>query len=247
MVRNLIACAGAAMVAGTASAAFLGIDIREDKNFDGVANLPADLRVFNIYASFDNNEFQDAVLSVGQPDAQTGFGINQADGKHADATLYQNALGGNTAPPSAFVPAFPDLAFDTFVTIGFKDDMGGADNTSTDPDFSFSSTMIFGGWFNSNPPSRQGEGTFNADTGNYETLIAQVGMTGLDAGAELRQEGSGPTSEFVGDIFTGVMTVNTQGPDGGADANDIVLRKVPTPGAVALFGIAGLAAGRRRR
>ena len=80
MIRTLSAFAGLAIAASTASAAFIGVELREDKTLPdatGLAGFPNPApRVFNLYAKFDGQSFIDTVLSVGQPDTIVGFGIN---------------------------------------------------------------------------------------------------------------------------------------------------------------------------
>lgn len=255
MIRIVSAGIGGLVLAsGVASAAFVGIDIREDKGFD-IPELPGDVRTFNLYAQFDSNDFADAIVSVGQPDATTGWGINTdvSDG----ATFFQVGapFGGDTAPDSGFFGFEATLPADSFVTIGVKDSANG-DATSLDPDFGFSADFITGGWFNSNPPNRQGEGQLNDDNGLYETLIAQVTIQGLADGASIGESGGtsprgdngngGTATTWFGTILTGEMTIFNQGPTGGAQPN-IVTFDIPTPGAAALFGVAGLAGIRRRR
>jgi MYXO-CTERM domain-containing protein len=270
MIRNLIAVAGAALVAGSASAAFIGIEVREDKVIDPGAAAIADpggrgLRTFNLYAKFDaevvpdvqNPASENTVISVGQPDAVTNWRINMDDGRNAGANFYQNLTFGTNLPPNpALIPVFPDLALDSYVGLGNKTlPPAGqpADTTSVDPDFAFGPSEVFGGWFNSGGSNFQGgadASTFNAAKGTYDVFIAQVTILGLDAGAD-SGEGSplngNAATTWRSDVFKGQMTVFTQTPGGGATPHVITFAKVPTPGTLALFGVAGLAAGRRRR
>lgn len=266
MIRNLIAVAGAALIAGTASAAFIGIEVREDKDTsagEGAADPTGrGLRTFNIYAKFDEQVVadvqdpasQNTVLSVGQPDDVSNWRINQEGGANAGADFYQNiAFGGNLPPNPALTGIFPELALDSYVGLGNKTAAPGTDTTSTDPDFGFSPTEVFGGWFNSGGSNFQGgadASRFNAEKGTWDVFIAQVTILGLDPGVDSGEgnalNGNASTTWFS-DVFKGEMTVFTQTPGGGATPNRITFEKIPTPGTLALFGVAGLAAGRRRR
>ncbi len=266
MNRALITFAGLALSAGVASAEFVGITVREDKNLDPIAGdpnaaVPDDTRTFNLYAVFDggvNDDVRNTVLSTGLNDISIDQDLNPG------ATFFQETMfGGDTAPSAAIVGAFSEVAFDSFVTIGKKregdpnPDGSTGDNTSPDPDFGaggFTPTGLTGGWFNANPPSLQGAPEFNSDTGQYETILAQLSITGLDDGGILS---SGPVDDLLSTIFDGQMSIFRQGgegdppnPDGtipGAQEFVVTFTAVPTPGALALFGVAGLAAVRRRR
>ncbi len=142
----LAACV-ATMIPTGASAALLGLEIREDKNLpsaDGLPGFPgaARVRVFNFYAKFDgdvSDSVVDSVLSVGQPTSAHGFGIFLA--KNPGSNLYHapgSAGGGRLGGRG---PIGDNRRFwDTFVSIGvkaFDPDYGPvfADSTALDPDF----------------------------------------------------------------------------------------------------------------
>lgn len=109
------------------------------------------LRTCGVYAQFYSpDDPQNRVLSV----YSSNIATDDPDG------FYQHALGGDTAPGQVLLDLFPDLAHDSFVTIGVR--VGdGTDGTVTDPDFdskefNFNGHVV-GGWFNANPPSGQGD------------------------------------------------------------------------------------------
>ncbi len=269
MLRSMTTIAALGLCAGVASAEFVGIDIREDKGLDPstVTGVPNDTRTFNLYVVFDggvNDDVRNTVLSTGLNDISIDQDLNPG------ATFFQETMfGGDTAPSAAIVGAFSEVAFDSFVTIGKKregdpnPDGSTGDNTSPDPDFGaggFTPTGLTGGWFNANPPSLQGAPEFNSDTGQYETILAQLSISGLAPGAQIGQgrgfappgTGEFPIFIFETDLFTegSTMSIFRQGagPDeGGAVQFDVNFVPIPGPGAFALFGVAGLAATRRRR
>lgn len=276
MNRFVIGIAGLAMAAGTASAAFIGIDIREDKtppSATGLAGFPAtNPRVFNMYALFDGAGtgaagagFINTVLSVGQNSTTAGVGINLA--LNPGANFYQSpgAAGGATIGGINLDGAGDNRRFwNTYLSIGVKTYNGDygpvyGDTTSADPDFGFSNRdsigtpalqandIVRGGWFNSNPPNLQGAAKFNGGTNQFETFLGQFSIKDLNGANEL---GSFQGGAWVGSIFEGELTIFRQGDTGAGEPAAIgttVRFLIPTPGAMALFSVAGLAAARRRR
>lgn len=255
MIRNLSVIGALALCAGAASAAFQGIDVREDKTFSAAAQAlyPAGARTFNIYAVFDGNEaidLRNTVLSAGQPDDVTGWGINTVN--NPGATFFQTGapFGGDTAPSSGFFMFDASLEFDTFVDIGLKDSAGG-DATAPDPDFNLGTDTILGGWANGNPPTLQGDPTDNG--GEFLTFLAQVTILDLAPGAQLGSSLGkvGDVWQFATNVLSGSFLIFRQGDLLGGEDPAIELPiefvKVPAPGVVATFGVAGLMGLRRRR
>ena len=96
------------ILAGPASAGFLGVKVVGKPNQVGIST-------FNVYAIFDRpgEDFLNTVAGIpGEP-----LIISVIDG-----TFYQNFLGSDLAPDAFLITAFPDLEFDSFVTIGTKTD-----------------------------------------------------------------------------------------------------------------------------
>jgi len=260
MNRALIAFAGLALTTGVAAAEFIGVTVREDKGLDPTGlNVPADTRVFNMYAVFDGSAADDVrntVLSVGDAFLQIGK-INNPNGQYVQVDNPTNdPTAKDDLPPGQFAFDFIDeIKFDTWVGIGTKINAGTA---TLDPDFNdvaggVQGNTITGGWFNSNPPNVQGAPTLNPDSGQFETFIAQLSITGLAAGAEagIGFNGSAVDTNWLSNIFLGELTVNRQGDTSLGEPTSVgftvSFNKIPTPGALALFGVAGLAAARRRR
>ncbi len=180
------------------------------------------LFVSNIYVRF--SEADDRLLNIGFSSLHT----------KNDSPWYQHGFGGNTAPNSLLVLAFPGLAFDTFVTIGLKVNPGGdTDTTSTDADFVMGPNRITGGWFHA-VDAGQGDAINSElkEDGNYWVLVAQLTVEA--------KPGNG--------VF-GSMIVFWQEAIGEPDQNDTGSfdNQVPSPGALALLGLAGLVGAHRRR
>lgn len=227
MIRTLAMAAGLAVAASSANAAFLGATLVEGDSAAASAALGQAATVIQIYAAFDGmgDGQNNTVLS-------TSFvNINTVSG-----TFYQDALGTLLPPNGAFFPIAPSLQFDTYGTIGAptSDAPGGA-GIATEPGTSESATNVSGGWFNSNPPSNVGAASVDLGDGTFGTLLFSLTLTGVGE--------SGSTT--ITDLISGSMSIFTQGQ--GQAVENLVKFAVPTPGAMALFGVAGLAATRRRR
>ncbi len=261
---------GLAISAGPVSAAFLGIEMREDKDLDPAAVAVADpegvgLRVFNIYAKFDQQVVPDTsdpasentVLSVGQPDSVSRVQLLQSKRPGSiQPTFYQNtAFGGNLPPNAALFPIFPELELDTYVGLGNKvlPAPPDTDTTAVDPDFAFTDTEIFGGWFNSGGSNFQGgadASRFNAEKGTWDVFLFQISVLGLVA-ADQSGEGNplngNATMDWFNGFLAGEITVFTQKPGGGAIPNTVEFHVPPSPSAGAGFLVAALLWSGRRR
>ncbi|MHC4977075.1 MAG: hypothetical protein ACYTF7_10800 [Planctomycetota bacterium] len=145
----------------------------------------------------------------------------------SDGNFHQSGapFGSDTAPNSGFFSFDPSLPSDSFVTIGVTDSAVSTD-ISTDPAFVFGANTVSGGWFDGDPGSQDG-----ATDGANEVFLGQLTIVGGARGD------SGPMSGTAGVTFF----------DAGGGTVQQVGAFVPTPGAMALFGLAGLTAGRRRR
>lgn len=139
------------------------------------------------------------------------------------STVYNHPLGGDTRS-FAFETFFPDIVFDTFATFG-----GGATTNGQGTQFAGPVNLTGAGGeirFTSftQPPAALTAGTFGSHAAQIWVLRLSIG--GNNAGG----------GNSVGEI----------GLAGGALLSAFV-PSVPTPGAVALLGLAGLAGARRRR
>ena len=121
------------------------------------------LIVTHLYATGDNVSVGDRLLTTASASIDA-----------VRTTYFQHPIGTQTAPPSVFVDIFPDLAYDTFVTMNkLLDDP----LTVVNPNFIMDKSMITGGWFvAANDPQREAE-DISAVTGNpgdAGVLIAQI-------------------------------------------------------------------------
>jgi hypothetical protein len=217
----MLAGVGAPLIATAAAPAeFLGITVQGKTNAFG-------LIVCNIYANFDNTG------DIFQAVAGTALApmLIQVEG---GGTFYNHAFGTDRAPGDALIAAFNSLAFDTFVTIGIKSTNDNlADALVITPGFptGITGTQLStdeSGWAVT-PIDPQGE-PFNPDYvgGNGSILIGQFSTA----------DGTG---------ISGTMLIQWAPGVGKAESVVVSFFHVPTPGALALLGTAGLIGARRRR
>ena len=218
----LLAGAGAPLIlSGSATAGFVGTKATSKPNEFG-------LLVVNVYAVFDRPDPGDGsgdhmVAVAGTPNAPLNVKIE-------GGVFYNNPFGSDRAPNAAFFPTFPSLEFDTFVTIGKKTSSG--DTLTITPGFPIGITgsslfLTTAGWAII-PTAPQGD-PFNAKDsfpGNGQILIAQF-------------------STLEGTSISGTLLIRYVG--NGQSNQNIVSFSVPTPGAVAMMGMAWLIGRRRRR
>ncbi len=181
------------------------------------------LLVVNVYAIFDRPGEDHMVAVAGTPN-------NPMLVQVVGGTFYNSAFGGDQAPNAAFFPQFPSLEFDTFVTIGKKTAAG--DTLTVTPGFPLgitgSSLSTNGSGWAVIPTAVQGDpfDAANSFPGNGQILIAQFSTA----------DGSAIIGSFL-----------LQYVSNGKSHQSFVSFPIPTPGALALIGTAGLMAGRRRR
>ena len=148
--------------------------------------------------------------------------IHAADG----LSFYQNALGGNTSVNinAALLPLYGSLNHDSWVTIGLDNSTDNALNVVGDTFDNWLETDN-GSWFVT-PDDVQGEAV------DGRVLIAQLSIVG----------GSG----VLDDDFSS-MNVSLQGKTDTGETWKAYNVSVPAPGALALLGVAGFVARRRRK
>lgn len=215
---------GAALIAaGPASAAFTGLEVESDP--DGAA---AGLFVCSVYALFDNPA-DELVAVAGTPGSPLGIFV-------LGGNFYQDPEGAPlTAPFSSVVPGVSGLLnFDTFVTIGVREDdlFSPFDNVLT-VGLAFGDDRletIAGSWFIL--PSGPGLGGIGAPDSDGRVLIFQGSFVedGVATGIEGHMR-----LQFTADGLPGQTAYVTFG------------HQVPGPGALAVLGMAGLLGTRRRR
>ena len=188
---------------------------------------------------------QDLYLSS---DDAADVGLNVFNFIMADAgkvTYFQSFTGTGWQPTNLGGP-FDTAALrsaDSFVTLGgFEQDTlrpeqapGSGDGTGLDPDFGGSNANYpneFGGWYNSSPPSLNGQvGQVAAVNGGFG-LGVLIGRFAYDGDFSL--EGSTLLATWNQGLGTPAEQVT----------EDFVV--TPTPGALALLGLAGFTSRRRR-
>ena len=216
----LVGVAAPLILTADASAGFLGIKLVSKPNSFG-------LLVCNVYAEFDRpgEDFMQAVAGT----ANSPMLIQVLGG----GTFYNHAFGGNTAPGTALIAAFPSLAYDSFVTIGAKvTSPAFPDATVQTPGLPpLSGTQFYttaSGWAIT-PIDPQGD-PFNSDYGGPGNGLVLLGQFAT-------ADGTG----FSGTMLTRAVS------NGIVGANVVSFFHVPAPGALALLGTAGLLGARRRR
>lgn len=231
MRRTVLAIGGAAALgaAGSASAAFVGAYFDSYAvNVGGV-----NYAVIDAYAQFDNTA--DTVLSIFNTSISN---IGGAAFKHNDSSTLGAGPGSWSVTACLDIPGIGVVPTnDSFVTIGGTP--GPTNTTSLDPTFTPATAAVppnNAGWFNSSPPNLQGR--VNSTT--LRTFIGRFVKTGISTPAALSfafnmgyNQGSGTGNQFAYNNGAG------RGPE-------FVVAYVPAPGALALLGLAGFAARRRR-
>ena len=224
--KTLAMLAGVGLLAGTASANFLGV-VWEEVDNEGYADA-----TYDIFAQFDSGaDFLAAVAGTPLP-------LGQLDWTVTGGTYYQAPFGGLTSPKDIFIGADPATAYDTFVTIGryFWSDAN-PDPISTTAGLAFTATSLYstnGAWYI--PPTTPGgdptpEGIpFEFAPGDYRVLVARLSVN-ADPGDLIEINGTATYQYFEnGEAGSGIGTFI-----------------IPAPGVLALLGLAGLAGTRRRR
>ena len=117
------------ILSGSADAGFVGIKVVHKPNEFG-------LLICNVYATFDRPGEDLMIAVAGTPDQPLDIRV-------IEGTFFQHALGTDRAPLGALISIFPDLAYDTFVTIGVKQVGPSADGNPGQP---FDNLTLTPGW-----------------------------------------------------------------------------------------------------
>ena len=161
----------------------------------------------------------------GELDAVYGDEFN-ALSVSSDGGFYQNAVGGWGTPNAALFGFFPSLEFDSFVTIGLLDDAG--DNMlSIGIDYA----------------DFEAGGSISTDNGTWFATPADAQVLEVNGRVLVGQFTVGDSDHVFGSMnFQGKNADGSNWTSGG-----VLFDTAPAPGALALLGLAGIAARRRRK
>ena len=210
------------ILGGIASAGFVGV-----KTVLKAPN-PYGLFVCNVYAVFDRPD-DEMIAVAGTPNQPLNIFVKQ--GK-----FFQDPRGAPlTAPFLQFLNNNPTLPYDTFATIGIKDDdlFTTLDDVSTTPGLAFGNDSLSttnGSWFII--PSGPGNGGLGQPNQNGQVLIFQ---------------GSFFKDGIAKGIAGTMLVAFTSNGVVGVQAYVEFDHQIPTPGVLPLLGLAGLGRRRRRR
>ena len=144
----------------------------------------------------------------------------------SESGFYQNGFGGNTAPSAALFGFFPSLEFDSFVTIGLLNDTG---------DNMLNIGIEWAGF--------EAGGAIVTDNGTWFATPSDAQVFEVDGRVLVGQFTVNDDDHVYG-------SMNFQGKNADLsnwNADGIAFDTAPAPGALALLGLAGIAARRRRK
>jgi hypothetical protein len=200
-------------------------------NFGSLAGQPTGLT--NVY-TFDLFLQDDGGVPVSAIDSNDLASVIQNDGiSVSGGTFYQvDFLGANNLPPSQSEIDFaPALEFDSYVGLGPFEDSEIL--VASAVDFGVAGGTRLRGVWAPNPGAGVGS-TVPADE-NSEIFVGRFSVE-LSPGEDI-------TTAFLGGELSAVLADGTRQVLTIDNAFDVI----PSPGSAALFGLAGLAAARRRR
>ena len=223
-----LAGVGTMILTGAASAAFTGIAtelyVGDGWTDNGVTNY--DTTVFDtyrVYADFDGQDAEDGVLSV--------FGVAGAAMfmTSGDGAFHNDPLGGLTAPLD-IRPAIWSNQWDTYVTINTTTSN---ETVGLSPDFEIETNSLASDWSSENagwfvtPDQAWGKADWSTEHPG-RVMLAQFTVA----------EGAG---------IEGIINILDRATSTEIRGLRVTSEVTPTPGALALLGLAGLAGRRRRR
>ena len=217
-LRMLVGVTTPLILTGSVQAGYTGISTASKPNAFGLLTV-------NVYANFDRPGENHMIAVSGSP-------MNPLHIQVTGGTFYNHVFAGDQAPNCALACGiFPSIRFDTFVTIGKKTAAG--DQLTITPGFP---TGITGSslWTDSSgwtvtPNNPQGNpfDAANSFPGNGQVLIGQFSTA----------DGVAIQGTMLLAFFSNGVAVETV----------VSFFHVPTPGALAMMGVAGLIGKRRRR
>ena len=215
------------ILSGSTDAGFVGIDTVSKPNPFGIFTV-------NVYVTFDRPG-EDLMISVaGTPGAPLDIRVK------GGGTFFQHPLGTDRAPLGALISVFPDLAYDTFVSIGVKQVGPSADGNPGQP---FDNLTLTPGW--------PGFGLSNLTFTNYGWAVTpnepQADPFNQDFFAGDGRVLIGQFSTADGTGIQGAMLMRFFSNEGVKTGYFKWDHQIPTPGALWLLGTAGLLGLTRRR
>ncbi len=202
---------------GIASADFQGISIDESLSGFGAT--------YSVYVDVEEGDQLDAVFGDSEDTLLIG----------SDNGFYQNMFGTHKAPSDSLIPFFPSLAYDSFVTIGLDRDAG---NAMLDIGVDWT---VFEG--NVASGSHTDGGNIETNNGSWFATPSDAQVFEVDGRVLIGQF----TVEF-GDHVFGVINIQGKNADlSNWQYRGVTFDSIPAPGAIALLGLAGIAARRRRK
>ena len=252
-VRILSALAGvgtAMLLSRAASATFTGLSVVATTHAIGAADPGAavawqgqTITTYQIFAMFNNAG--DALTSVfGNVPNPLTIQIRNASDSGPGTTFFNNSFGANLAPNSSLYGTSPSLQWDTYLSIGVEPTPPvGVDTTAF-------SIGFFGGPSVNTPFSMDTGITGGTNHAWYVLGPIPQGTAGADLRVMLAQ-----FSVHAGENIRGTLNL-TYRPFGATSdlfvtasgsPSLMIFNTVPAPAALALFGLAGLFASRRRR
>lgn len=232
----VLAASGAAFAGPNFSLSWEAVD-----NSVGGSGLPttndpswtASNQTYRLFLNFDAGTTVNGI-NLGIPGQDPNSGTSDPNFLYiSGGTVYNNAAGGNVAPNAAFlpIPGFEGLSYDSYVGLGTASpgtgDVGFAAAMNWGTDAS-APNRIRGTWFVSPGASADVDG-------DGSVMIMQITVS---AGTIISGNGS---SLVVG------WTDFSRGSTGNPAETRLFIPEVPAPSALAVFGLAGAAAMRRRR
>ena len=182
-----------------------------------VENGMSGLTTYRVYAGVDAGGELDAVYG----DESNILSVS------SDSGFSQNAFGGWGTPNAALFAVFPSLAFDSFVTIGLLDDANDA-MLSIGIDYT----------------DFEARGDFSTDNGTWFATPDDAQVHEVNGRVLIGQFTVGDSDHVFG-------SMNLQGKNANGsnwNSQGILFEScAPTPGALALLGLAGIASRRRRK
>ena len=217
-VKTLTVLAGSLLLAGSAQAAYTGIA----GELYSVGGAGPGQTTWHGYVTFNNPMDQ---LTVVWGNQEKPLNIT------TPGLFYQNIYGGDIEPSAALIVPFASLEFDSFATIGNWILDAGEAGTSLAPSYNPWGT---------GPNFQNNSGWYRIPTDPFTYAVDMGG--GMYGVGFLSATTDNPLGQVNGLINISVVADGVAG-----DVTDIAFEWIiPSPGALALLGLAGLV-GRRRR